>query len=245
MLVAITVVPTACSRFLVPQPVYRPKQNDQIPILVVWGQSFSEKLLDRIDWLLHGLKRRLIASGLILAVAFGIIFGLTPKAEYLPEGEESKTFSSMFAPPGYNLDEMISLTDQMHAFLVPHLNGEPNLFATGQSDVPALKFIVSYARTDSNLFIVETKAREQIDDLIKVLSKKFAEVPGVISFSSRGSIFAGNRGGTRSINLDISGPELERLFETGLKVFEKSKEIFDQPQVRPQPSKFNHGTTVA
>ncbi len=241
MLVAITVIPTACGRFLVPQPAYSSERNNRIPILVSWGRTCSEKLIDRIDWLLHGLKRRLIASGVILAVAFGIIFGLTPKAEYLPEGEEAKTFSSMFAPPGYNLGEMISLTDQMHAFLVPHLNDEPDLFATGQSDVPALKFIVSYVRTGSILFIIETKSREQIDDLIKVLSKKFAEVPGVISFSSRGSIFAGNRGGTRSINLDISGPELERLFETGLKVFEKSKKIFDQPQVRPQPSNLTMG----
>jgi len=244
MLIAITVIPAACSRFLVLQSDRVTAQNNGVgspDILSSWGHIWSEKLLDCIDWLLHGLIRRLIVSGVILATAFGLIFGLVPKAEYLPEGEESKTFSYMFAPPGYNLGEMISVTEEMHAFLVPHLNDEPDLFASGKSDIPALKFIVSYARTDLVLFIVETKAREQIDELIKVLSKKFADVPGVISFSSRGSIFAGNRGGTRSINLDISGSELEHLFETGFKVFEKSKEIFDQPQIRPQPSNLTMG----
>ena len=31
---------------------------------------------------------------------------LTPAAEYLPEGEEPKTFAVMSAPPGYNLETM-------------------------------------------------------------------------------------------------------------------------------------------
>ena len=147
----------------------------------------------------------------------------------------------MFAPPGYNLDEMLSVVEQMHSWLVPYLDDKPESFAKGESEVPALRFIVTYARSQSILFIIETKARNQIDDLIKVLSQKFADIPGMISFSSRGSIFASNLGGARSINLDISGPELVPLFATGLKVFRKSREIFDNPQVRPQPSNLSMG----
>ena len=244
MLVAITVIPCACSHYLAPQGISGSSQNDKtnaVPSVNIWARNCSEKIIRLIEWLLHGLLRRLVTLGVILVIVSGIIFGLMPKAEYLPEGEESKTFSFLFSPPGYNLNEMRSVVDEMHAWLVPYLDDDPDRYARGESPVPALKFIVSYARSQSILFIIETKSRDQINDLIKVLSKKFSDVPGMISFSSRGSIFASNLGGTRSINLDISGPELEPLFETGQKLFYKARDIFDQPQVRPQPSNLTMG----
>ncbi len=240
MLVAITVVPTACSRFLTMSPPAVSERPGQ-PLLVRWGSACSSNTIGFVAWLLQGVKRRVAAIAVILLLAAGITFALTPKAEYLPENEESKTFSFMFAPPGYNLPEVMSVVEQMHAFLLPHLDGDPSRFASGETVVPALKFIVTYARSQSILFIIETKARDQIDDLIKVLSKKFSEIPGMLAFSSRGSIFASNLGGTRSINLDISGTELAPLFEAGFKVFNKTKQVFDHPQIRPQPSNLTMG----
>ena len=231
MLVAITVIPSACSRYL----------STEISRGKSWGTSSGKSIIAFIDWLLQSFSRRLVAMALILLVTSGIIFALMPKAEYLPEGEEAKTFSFMFAPPGYNLDEVMSIVEPMHDFLVPYLQDNPERYSQGESPVPALKFIVTYVRPKSILFIIETKDRRHIDDLIKVLSEKFSQVPGMVSFSSRGSIFASNLGGTRSINLDISGPELAPLFDTGFKVFNRAKQVFEKPQVRPQPSNLTLG----
>jgi multidrug efflux pump subunit AcrB len=243
MLVAITVIPSASCRFLVLQKAVDDSSDHRARVssLTGWGRSCSDKIISSLQWMLQGLKRRLLILGGILILVAGIIWGLMPEAEYLPEGEESKTFSFMFAPPGYNLDEMLSVVEQLHPWLLPHLHEQPESFAQGESEVPALRFIVTYARSQSILFIIETKARYQIDDLIKVLSEKFADIPGVISFSSRGSIFASNLGGARSINVDIYGSELGPLFATGLEVFRKAKEVLDNPQVRPQPSNLSMG----
>ncbi|WP_051906304.1 efflux RND transporter permease subunit [Methylomarinum vadi] len=232
MLVAITVIPSACSRYLT-SPGVRSGHSA--------GQRVAASIIAFIDWILHSLTRRLVAIGLILSLTTVIIFALMPKAEYLPEGEEAKTFSFMFAPPGYNLDEVMSVVEPMHDFLLPYLDDRPEQFARGETPVPALQFIVTYARPQSILFIIETKDRNQIDDLIKVLSERYTQIPGMVSFSSRGSIFASNLGGTRSINLDISGPELAPLFATGFKAFMGAKQIFDQPQVRPQPASLTMG----
>jgi multidrug efflux pump subunit AcrB len=230
MLVAITVIPAACGRFLVlrqePEPFDRQAQS---------------RLISAIDWLLQCIRRRLMALAVILTVTTLIIFTLVPKAEYLPEGEESKTFSFLFAPPGYNLQEIMSVVEPLHEFLVPYLDDDPELFERGESSVPGLNFIVTYARPESILFIIETKRREHIEALIKVLGEKFKEIPGMLSFSSRGSIFASNLGGTRSINLDISGPDLAPLFDTGFKVLVQAKQLFEKPQVRPQPASLTMG----
>lgn len=234
MLIAITVVPTASSRFL--QVAVKPKTHFQESRLFNSGQTLGRLIMRFVEWLMRGIYRRIVLLVVVIAVTFSIVFGLTPKTEYLPEGEESKTFSFMFAPPGYNLQEMSKYLDELHRYFLPYLDDEPADFAAGKTPVPALNFIVTYVRPQSILMIAETKSRDQIDDLIAVISAKFSEFPGMISFSSRGSIFASNMGGTRSINLDISGSSLIPLFEASAKAYRKANQVFDGGQVRPQPS---------
>jgi multidrug efflux pump subunit AcrB len=237
MLVAVTVVPAACIRFLDRAKPLSPGRSG----MLLWGSVWGRSVMRLVEWQMCGVRRRIVLIGAALAVTAGIIVGMTPKAEYLPEGEESKTFAFLFAPPGYNLETMSAIADELHDFVLPHLDDEPGLFEQVRADVPALNFVVTYVRANSVLMIIETKDRDQIDDLIDVLSRKFREYPGMISFASRGSIFASNLGGTRSINLDISGPELAPLFDAGLQAFRRAKTVFDNPQVRPQPSNLTMG----
>ena len=240
MIVAVTIIPSACSRFLHPPRLSSNQRSIQFSVYRA-AAACGVSIMAIVEWLMLGVSRRLLlVVGTFVATAL-IILLLTPKTEYLPEGEESKTFSFMFAPTGYNLEEMSSVLDKMHDYFLPALNDSPDRFHNGQTDVPALRFVVSYVRSNMILMIVETKDNGDIDDLIALLTKKFAEVPGVISFSSRGSIFASNLGGTRSINLDISGSKLDDLLATSLTVYQFSKEIFDNPQVRPQPSSLTMG----
>jgi multidrug efflux pump subunit AcrB len=66
-------------------------------------------------------------------------------------------------------------------------------------------------------------------------------LPGLFSFSSRGSIFSSNFGGTRSINIEISGPDLATLFDAASQVQAKAKAIFDNPRVKSEPSNLTLG----
>ena len=61
------------------------------------------------------------------------------------------------------------------------------------------------------------------------------------SFSSRGSIFSGSLGGTRSVDLDISGPELAPLFDLALEAFTKARQALPGSQIRPSPSSLSMG----
>ena len=116
MLVAITVIPVACSRFLSPNT--KPPFRFGIYRL---GQLFGKVVMWFVDWLLRGVIRRVAFIGLVLAVTVLILEHLTPKAEYLPEGEEKKIFASVFAPPGYNLEEMHAIAKDINTYFVPHI----------------------------------------------------------------------------------------------------------------------------
>lgn len=236
MVVAITLVPAAAGRFL-----NVPDRDSRHGLLQRLGARATESVLKSVGWIISTTPRRLALIAVVFGLSGSIIWFLTPKAEYLPEGEEQKIFAFMFSPPGYNIGNMDEILRELNRDLVPHIGADPALFANGEAEFPALNFMISYARAGNVMLIPEATSRRQVDDLVKTVGARFREVPGVISFASRGSIFASNTGGSRSINLDISGTDLVELFDTGFRTFAKSREIFDNPQVRPQPSSLTMG----
>jgi multidrug efflux pump subunit AcrB len=56
------------------------------------------------------------------------------------------------------------------------------------------------------------------------------------SFVTRGSIFSGNSGGTRSINIDVSGPNIAELYAAAQAIVREARNVFQNPQVRSEPS---------
>ena len=236
MVVAITVIPVACSRFL--QPNTGPPARLG---LYRSGQACGRLIMRLLDWLLHGLLRRVVLIAGVIGLAFLTLAQLTPRAEYLPEGEEKKIFARIFAPPGYNIEQMHAIGRGVNQYYAPHVGRPPTAGRDGPDAMPPLDYIVTFANTSSAFYIVEVTERRQLERLIRLSEDYAGQFPGVLGFVSRGSIFAGNSGGTRSINLDISGRDLQQLYALGLKAFLRSKEIFAEPRVRPAPSALTLG----
>ena len=236
LLVATLVVPTLCSRFL----SMKGADPSGAAGLYAAGQRVGELLIRFVHWLMDGITRRV---GLVILVGCitVLIFASIPKAEYLPEGEEQKIFVQMFAPPGYNIDEMQAIYKDMDDFLVPYIGEDPDKYASGESDLPGLNYVVGYAAAARNMVLLEATSPGQVNDLLEIVVEKIREIPGIHSFASRGSIFSSNWGGSRSINLELSGTDLVSLFDAGHKAFVKAQSVFVNPQIRPQPSSLAMG----
>ena len=236
LLVATLVVPTLCSRFL----SLKGAEPTGAAGLYAAGQRVGEMLIRFVHWLMGSISRRVGMVAVVGCITL-LIFASIPKAEYLPEGEEQKIFVQMFAPPGYNIDEMQAIYKDMDDFLVPYIGEDPDKFARGESDLPGLNYVVGYAAAARNMVILETTSPGQVNDLLEIVVEKIREIPGIHSFASRGSIFSSNWGGSRSINLELSGTDLVSLFDAGLKAFVKAQSVFENPQIRPQPSSLAMG----
>ena len=223
MIVAVTVVPSLSARLSF--------GNGNMH-----SADFSNsRMIGAITWLAGTRFRRVVCVGGIVTVTAAIIMLLTPPAEYLPEGEEAKTFSLMIAPTGYNLDEMQRIADEVNEVFLPYLQREPEEFTGADGEIPALDYFVTTVRPQYLRLIAESKNPKHINALMDAIDKRFAEYPGMRSFSSRGSIISSNDGGTRSVNLDITGAELEPLYDVVLLAYRRAEEIFEHPQVRPDP----------
>jgi multidrug efflux pump subunit AcrB len=227
MIVAITVLPTASARLH-----FRPKGRGAADD----PRRLRAAVLSGIDWLSGSRLRRLATLVVAAATSLAAFVWLTPPAEYLPEGEEPKTFARMNAPPGYNLETMSRIGSDLQRHFLPYLADEPVRFDRGETAVPALKYLNLRVQADGLRIIAEPKDPAHIKDLMDALALKYQEYPGMRSFVSRGSIITSNDGGTRSVNLDIAGPELSVVYDVALSAYRRAQEIFDNPRIQANPS---------
>ncbi|MCG2634258.1 MAG: efflux RND transporter permease subunit, partial [Gammaproteobacteria bacterium] len=205
------------------------------------GQGFNLGVTGLNQWLSQGVIRRLVLVTGVLLLALSIVWALTPKAEYLPEGEEPVTFSFLFPPPGYNLAQMQQYDREINQWLAPYVDVDPGAYGAGEAAVPSLSMLFSFASADMIMLGARTTRTDEINDLMAIIVSRFSQYPGMFAFSTRGSIISGNDGGTRSVELEISGPDLEPLFAAGGLAFVTALQALDNPQIRPAPSSLTLG----
>ena len=235
MLVAIAVIPTATARLeFSTDNLHADSQND--------GQKDGKKhdlhqrVIDKINWLITEPKRRIAIIVTIALFSLCIFLLLTPPAEYLPEGEEPKAFASLTSPPGYNIDTMAKIGNELQDYFLPFTEHEPEQFDNGETEVPALKYINMSVQAQRIRIISQTKDPAHIKQLMTALQDKYREYPAMRGFVTRGSIITSNSGGTRSVNLDISGPNLSDIYDAALDAYRRAEEVFDSPRIRADPS---------
>jgi len=189
-----------------------------------------------INWLISTPLRRITVMLVTAGLTAAIIIGLTPPAEYLPPGEEPKVFGRMNAPPGYNLPTMREIGYDVQDYFLPYLDDEPGQFERGETAVPALDYLIISIRASGLFLIAEPKDKGQVNALMDAIDAKYSEYAGMRAFTTRGSIITSNNGGTRSIDLDISGPDLEPIYAAATAAYNRAQEVFDNPRIRANPA---------
>jgi len=101
--------------------------------------------------------------------------------------------------------------------------------------VPALAYFNLSVDPDGLRVITEPIDTDHVDDLIGVMTEYYETFPGMRAFVSRGSIISGNDGGTRSVNLDITGQDLAELYSVAETAFRYAQNAFENPQINSSP----------
>ncbi len=225
MLVAISLVPAASAR------AGFGGQTRTDPA----GSALLDRFSRWVDWLIATPQRRYACiGGTVAAMALAVVW-LTPPAEYLPEGEEPKVFASMIAPPGYNLSEMALIADEVNARLSPLLAADVEMSADAPGVPPLRTFNLSVS--PQRVFIIaEPREDRDVDQLLTSLTAMFRTYPGMRAFASRGSIISSNDGGTRSVNVDVSGPDLGEIYGVATEIYRRADAMFPGGQIGSDPS---------
>ena len=226
MLIAVTVVPALAGRLS-----FGIQGQEHVP-----GQAWFDRIASGTQWLAATARRRLQVLVGTVVLAGLALWLLTPPAEYLPEGEEPKTFARMIAPPGYNLAEMEGIAREVMADIGPQVKADRAAYEAGDTDLPPLAYYNLSASPGGLRIIAEPVDPADIEAVMDALDKRFRAYPGMRAFSSRGSIISSNDGGSRSINLDISGIELAELYAVAERGYRRAEELFPGARIGSDPS---------
>jgi HAE1 family hydrophobic/amphiphilic exporter-1 len=257
LVVSITVIPTAASKFV------RNRQR-RGPVVRVVHSLFG--LAPALSWVSDGFSRmvhlmtfpslagawlRTTVIAVVTVAAVGLSWMLMLPASYLPDGNKNFTFGLMFNPPGYSMEQNTAVAERLEAAVQPYWEAETTQEATAIaplvdmqtgkpiSSVPALdEFFYVVAR--GRVFMIATsKDPENVRPVKAVLSHAMNQIPGSYGTASQRSIFGRNVGGSNSVEVEVIGNDMERLKSSAAYLQRELMNAFSKFAVRSDPMTFN------
>ncbi len=111
----------------------------------------------------------------------------------------------MNAPPGYNLETMAAIADEVEAELLPLVGQDPQAYDRGELFMPPLKYMNLGVSAENLRIIAEPMDPAHMEPMMDGITQVYRQYPGMRAFAARGSIISSNDGGTRSVTLDVAG----------------------------------------
>jgi HAE1 family hydrophobic/amphiphilic exporter-1 len=195
------------------------------------------------------VKSRVVSILVIAGICVGAAIVsevLLPKLEYLPEGNQNFVFGSILPPPGYNLDTMAEIARRVEDATRPYWASEtgPEEAADGMPKFERFYFVASSRWTFVGGGAIDP---DRVKELIPLMRDPLFAEPGTFGFFRQPSLFGRGVGGGRTIDLDISGPELEPIYEVARAAFGLVSVALPQDQgnqIRPRPGLENGAPEV-
>jgi HAE1 family hydrophobic/amphiphilic exporter-1 len=232
LLVSMTVIPSMSARILGGAS----KSNH---IAKRFGMTSAGRINDGITntvaWINRSTARRLTLIIALTVLSLGLSWLLMPKTEYLPLGNRNFLFGFMLPPPGLNLEEvadMHGVFDQELSHLWEPAKGSPEAEALPGGGLEGYFFVALNSRA-----FMGARANDpmRVRELIPEFRRINGKIPGTFFIINQSSLFSRGIGEGRNIDVEITGPDLNRLIALGGEIFGKVQQALPTAQARPIP----------
>lgn len=258
LVVSITVIPTACAQWL---HVIRHRSL----VGQVWEELFGlawvcAKLNQALQWLVHwaitgwrGATIRPVGIVIITAASIILSIQLMPPLDYLPAGNRNLVFGGLLIPPGLSVKQMESIAEDMEEQILPYSEakiGDPQSMAALRpifrfdaptepfDPVPVDNFFIG--AFGGNMFVGATSQSEEVVLPIgSLLTNIMMSVPDAYGGAAQTSLFGRGVGGGNTIDIEVSGPRIDRVTAAAGYIFGQAFRHFSQGAVRAEPANFN------
>ncbi|MEM6394667.1 MAG: efflux RND transporter permease subunit, partial [Planctomycetota bacterium] len=258
LLVSVTVIPTGSGRFL------KARRNEGamvsaarslgglVPLLGKVGRGFSDVIYAATARTVSGVVLRVVVVGLFAVSSLAGAWLLMPPTDYLPAGNKNLVFGFILKAPGFTIEKAESDAIATEQTLRPlweaedygDLEGASPIFnAMSGQPIEGLPPMENYFHVtfQGNAFHGATsKDKENVAPLAPALSSAaMSGVPGAFGFSFQSTIFGRGADNSRTINVEVMGPELEAVKDSAIALMGGLRETFGFPGVRPDPANFD------
>jgi HAE1 family hydrophobic/amphiphilic exporter-1 len=235
LIVSITVIPTLSSKIL--GDVSRTGK----PRVRQWSiYNLATKITDGMTqfvyWMCGRVSARLGLTVVMTILAVSMAWLLMPKTEYLPQGNRELLFGMLLPPPGYNLEEFNEIARTIEDGVLPLISHEGESELAKQLGLPEVKNLFYVAFGQMAFFGVVSADQRRTPELEPYVRSIVGGIPGMFAMVEQPSLFEEGVGQGRSIDIEIKGPDLERLIMMGMQIFGQVMGIMPTAQVFPVPS---------
>lgn len=207
LVVAVTVVPALSSRLL--GRAGQPQKRMRLPVIDDLAALFCKFVM---GYTRLAMNNRAIGLALVTAIAgtaATAAWFFLPKLEYLPEGNRNLVFGVIIPPPGYNLDTTETIAERIEAVARPMWEAKPE--TETPEGLPALDGFFFVALSGSSFVGASAVDGSRVAESIPILSRPIFAEPGTFGFMTQPSLFGRGVGGARTIELNVSGQNLEEI----------------------------------
>lgn len=204
--------------------------------LVAFGRGFVQAIVTINAWIQRGFFRRLAVVVLLTGTAIGLSWKFWPKVEYLPSGNRNLVFGILLPPPGYNLEQLMDLGETVEDGLKPYWNVDPTSPEAAELDYPAIGDFFFVARGRSVFMGVRAHDPTRAGELVPLIQKVSGQIPGTFGVAKQSSLFEQGLTSGRTIDIEITGPDLPQLVAMGGRILGTINQIMPDAQARPVPS---------
>jgi len=237
LIVAVTVIPSMSAK-VINVVEHRPGERG---FFNLWGllhtaRGATDRVAGFVHWVIGSTARRLAVVLVLTTVSIGASWLLVPDTEYLPGGNQNWLFGYVIPPPGYSIDEVSSAERAVRPEIEPLWQaeaGSPEADALPGGGVRSYFYVAL-----NNIGFMGARSNDPMRarELLPVFFGAGAKIPGMFFFIEQPSIFQRGFGEGRGINIELTGPDLDRLVQIGFRVFSGvPAALGPNTQARPDP----------
>jgi HAE1 family hydrophobic/amphiphilic exporter-1 len=228
LFVSVSVIPMFSSKLYAFMQRRQPRRRSR-SILGTLGSWITGAMmwlvkLATVNWL-----ARIVTVFFFSAISIIGAWYLTPKMEYLPQGNRNLVINILIPPPGLSFDERKAIGEYIYRVNEPYFGKDHNGF-------PGLKNMFYVGAEQIMLFGAISMHEQRAGELVKLFMRTIYSIPGMYGISIQAGVFQTSLGRGRSIEVDIRGDDINRLVRVGGMLFGALKKEMPRAQIRPVPS---------
>jgi len=226
LIVSMTVIPMFAFKLF---SVSSKKVKKGEGVLARSGTRLATYIMQVVSLATRNWATRIGTVSLLILLAGGSVFFLMPQTDYLPQGNRNVVLSILVPPPGLSQQERQDIGEKLFVMAEPHLQKEHDGY-------PGILNMFYVARESIMLFGAMATDWDRATELLPLFRRMIYSIPGMFGVSMQAGIFQSRIGRSRTIDVDISGDDLDRIVKVAGMMFGKAKQALPDTQVRPIPS---------
>ena len=248
LVVALILVPTAAAAILRSghDQWKQVKKSDHSPwagfvriILMpldAFGRRFVSTVVGINAWLQQGLGRQLATAFGMISLSLFLSWLMLPRVEYLPNGNRNLVFGLLFPPPGYNTLQLTEMGQQIEDFLKPYWDVDPDSPEAAKLDFPPISDFFFVARGRQLFLGMRAHDPLRAGEYERLVPQVSKMMPGTFVIAKQSSLFEKGLSAGRTIDVEITGPDVRKLVGIGSKVMGMVGTVVPGSQANPVPS---------